>query len=86
MDGNTAAMVLVFGLVGSKLMEQVVIYFFGKLTKESYVTKTECAGCEKQSDTAMEKMAAEISIIKGLLLVLAVKNDIPAEQLAKLTK
>jgi len=85
MDSNTA-MVMVLGIAGYKVLDQVVVYFFGKLTKENYVTKTECAGCEKQSDTAMEKVSAEIAVIKGILLVLAVKNDIPPEQLVKLTK
>ena len=85
MDMNTA-MVAVLAVAGYKVVDLVVTYFFRKLTKDNYVTKSECAGCEKAGDAAIDKISAEISTIKGLLLVLAVKNQIPAEQLAKLTK
>lgn len=85
MDTNTA-MVATMAIIGFKLLDQVVAYFFKKATKDDYITKSECAGCDRREDAAVDKLASEISTIKGLLLVLAVKNEIPAEQLAKLTK
>ena len=84
MDSNTA-MVVVLGITGYKVLDHVVAFFFRKLTKDDYVTKKECEGCEKQKDSSLDKITSEISTIKGLLLVLAVKNEIPPEQLAKLT-
>ena len=73
---------LAAGGVAYKVLELAVGYFFRKLTKDDYVTKEDCKRCEQQDS----KLATEISTIKGILLVLAVKNEIPTEQLAKLTQ
>lgn len=85
MDVNVA-MVAVMGAAGYKLLDQTISYFFRKLTKDDYVTKKECEGCEKKKDTSLEKIVAEISTMKGLLLVIAVKGELSDDQLAKLTK
>ena len=85
MDSNIA-MTVVMGAAGYKSLELVLVYFFKKVTKDDYVTKKSCDVCGKQRDTSLDKLVAEISIIKGLLLVLAVKNGVPPEQLTNLTK
>ena len=85
MDSNTA-MVFVIGAAGYKLLDQIVPFFFRKLTKDDYVTAKACGDCKSERNIVLDKLAAEISTIKALLLVIAIKNGIPAEQLAGLTK
>jgi hypothetical protein len=74
------------GIITYRLMELGTSYFFRRMTKDDFVTRRECSQCAKQGDSTIIRLAAEVSTIKGILLVLAVNADIPTEQLAKLTQ
>lgn len=93
--------VIVTSIVGLKLIDLSTTYFFRRLTKDDYVTKKECEEhrgkhqdyvskkdcelCLRQDENIISKVTGEISTIKGILLVLAVKSGIPPEELKKLT-
>lgn len=85
MEAQTA-MSIVVGAAGYKLLELIITFFFKRATRDDYVTRADCEDCCRQDDTTISKLTTEISAIKGILLVLAVKNEIPPEQLAKLTR
>jgi hypothetical protein len=100
MDTHTAMLVII-SIVGMEILKRVVDYFFKRATRDDFITKADCAQCkktigdfitradcakcEKAGDDITTKLASEIAIIKGILLVIAVKSGIPPEQLSKLT-
>lgn len=81
-----AAMTVVLAVGGYKVLELVIGYFFRKVTGDEFVTKKSCEACAKQGDGAVTKLTGEVATIKGILLVIAVKSDIPPDQLARLTQ
>jgi hypothetical protein len=79
---------LIFSAVAaSELIRLAIRYFFGKLTRNDYVTKTECKNCQAKGwGDAIDELKTGFAEIRGILLILAVKAGIPAEQLRDLTK
>jgi len=82
---ETTAMTVVISVGGYELAKQVIAYFFKRVTRDDFITKTDCQQCEKADADITAKLTSEIATIKGILLVLAVKSGIPPEQLSKLT-
>lgn len=95
------AVLIVIVLVGRKLIDQATGYFFGKLVREDYVTKHECEThqlrtkdfvtkqsceqCSKADAGIQAKLISDVGTCKDILLILAVKQGVPPEQLTGLT-
>lgn len=79
-----AAIIIVAVLVGQEGLKLATGYFFKKLTRDDYVTRSECAKCAKLDKEAMDKLADGLSTIKGLLLALAMKKELTADDLKAL--
>jgi hypothetical protein len=83
--------VLVFMImVGSELIKQGTQFFFKKLTKDDYLTKADCQNCgAKGSSTDIrdleKKFDERMGEMRGILLVVALKANVPAEELKPLT-
>ena len=77
---------LLVAVVAYKLIELLVASVYKKMAGNHYVTRKDCESCAKQGDSAVTKLTGEVATIKGILLVIAVRADIPPEQLAKLTQ
>lgn len=83
----TIGFTIFIAVVSSELIRLGVRYFFGQLTRRDYVTKLECEKCPaKDWNVDLNELKVEFAEIKGILLILAVKVGIPAEQLKDLTK
>ncbi len=82
----SAAIMVVGGAAGYKLLELVIGYFFRRVTRDDYVTRKDCEHCQKTDDNTIKKLTADIAIIKGVLLVMAVDKEVPPEHLARLTQ
>jgi len=85
-EPELGAMTVVGALMAWELTRQAISYFFKKLTKDDYITKSAHEGCQKQGDEELKKLTQMVSTMRGILLVMAVKEGIPAEQLQKLTE
>lgn len=81
---SDAAILVVMVLVGRELLSLATGYFFKKLTRDDYITKSDCNKCSKDDESAMRGLASDISTIKGLLLALAMNKDLTADDLTKL--
>jgi hypothetical protein len=69
-----------------KLIELGTQYFFRKLTRDDYVTKSDCTNCGKKRDATFEELNKSLSVVKGILLVVAVKGGVDTDELKSLTK
>jgi hypothetical protein len=82
--------ILVFVImIGSELIKQGTQYFFKKLTKDDYLTKADCQSCSaKGSSTDIrdleKKFDERMGEMRGILLVVALKANIPMEDLKPL--
>lgn len=79
-----AAILIVTVLVVQEALKLSTGYFFKKLTRDDYVTRSECVKCTKSDKEAMDKLSDGISTIKGLLLALAMKKELTADDLKAL--
>lgn len=93
---------LVIALTGRELITLVTGFFFKKLTRDDYITKKECEmhqlrtrdfvtkqsceQCSKTDDGIQAKLIADMATCKDILLILAVKQGVPPEQLTGLTR
>lgn len=77
---------LIVGLILFKILEFIVQMGLKKLTRDDYVTKKACEDCSSKDSASMSRLTSEIAIIKGILLVIAVKGEVSPEDLAKLTQ
>ncbi|HBG07669.1 MAG: hypothetical protein A2075_09095 [Geobacteraceae bacterium GWC2_58_44] len=77
---------IIIGIVIYKVVELLVQLVFKRLSSNDFVTKKSCDDCSSRDNVAMTRLTGEIAIIKGILLVIAVKGEVPAEDLAKLTQ
>lgn|SRR5512145_283118 len=82
---------VIAAIVALRLIELVVTYFFKKLTRvdqmdSEYITKVACDACRFQQSNRFSAIENQLSEIKGILLVVATKCEIPIEDLKGLTK
>lgn len=77
---------IIIGIAIYKAIELIVALIFKRLTSNDFVTKKACEDCSNRDNLSMNRLTGEIAIIKGILLVIAVKGEVPAEDLAKLTQ
>ena len=77
---------LILGIVIYQVVVFICQQVFKRLTNNDFVTKKACEACSKQDFESMKRLTSEVAIIKGVLLVLAVKKEITPEELAKLTQ
>lgn len=74
-----------------KLIDLAVSYFFKRVTRDDYITKSDCAACKaKQTPDDLEAFKEEIrdciSEFRGILLVVAINGGMKPEELKELTK
>lgn len=97
---ETAILILV-ALVGREIIQLCTGYFFKKVTRDDYVTKKDCEACvmrssefitkkaceacSKQDDGTLDRLIDDMSTVKGILLVMAVKQGVDPEVLKGLT-
>lgn len=82
---------LLAALIAFKLAEHAIAYFWKKFTKdEKFMTPDDCeklrGGCSKHNADLNDGIREELGIVKGILLVVAVKMGIPENQWQRLTK
>jgi hypothetical protein len=89
------ALLIIAALITLELTKLVTQYFFGRLTKDNYVTKedleTKCLGCHenntrerRSAGTQLEVICKDMKEMKQILLIVALKNDISPEELKNL--
>lgn len=89
------AILIVVALVSFELMKLSTRYFFGRLTKDDYVTKTaldeKCKDCHQRhtqdlttSARQLDGLCVDMKEMKQILLIVALKNDISPEELKTL--
>lgn len=92
---------LVIALIGREIISLATSYFFKKVTRDDYITKKDCEACQvkvsafvskkdceacaKSDDSVINRLTTEMAAVKGILLVMAVNQKIPAEELKGLT-
>lgn len=90
-----AGLVLVGALVVGEALRLAVRYFFKKITREDYLIKRDCEKCTEGRNKASEQRYTELNefkrevrtslnMIKGILLVLATKGEIPLDKIDEL--
>lgn len=96
------AVLILIALVGRELITLATSYFFKKVTRDdyitkkdceacqiriqSYITKNDCEACARTDDNVIARLSSEMATVKGILLVIAVKQGIPPEDLTRLTE
>ena len=86
------ALLIVLSLVALELIKLVTQYFFGRLTKDDYITKIsleeKCKGCHesnirerRSTGTQLDGLCVDMKEMKQILLIVALKNDISPEEL-----
>jgi hypothetical protein len=83
---SESAQHIILGIALYKAVELLVTLVFKRLTSNDFVTKKACEDCSSRDNVSMTRLTGEIAIIKGILLVIAVKGEVPPEDLAKLTQ
>lgn len=89
------ALLIVASLVILELIKLVTRYFFGRITKDNYVTKEDlekkCEGCNENnsrerrtSSVQLDGLCRDMREMKQILLIVALKNDISPEELKSL--
>jgi|WetSurMetagenome_2_1015567.scaffolds.fasta_scaffold235051_3 hypothetical protein len=89
------AVLIVVAIVALELIKLATQYFFGRLTKDNYVTTEElqqkCSGCHENNSrerrtngTQLEVICRDMKEMKQILLIVALKNDISPEELKTL--
>ncbi len=89
------ALLIVLSLVALELIKLVTQYFFGRLTKDDYITKIsleeKCKGCHESNirdrrlaGNQLEGLCRDMKEMKQILLIVALKNEISPEELKSL--
>lgn len=76
--------IIIGAVIIGKLISLGVEFTFKKVVQESYVTKSDCCTCRATLMERRGEINEQIKIIKGLLLVIAVKVGIQEEHLKDL--
>lgn len=93
---------IILGQIGWKLTNKIIDNWFSKLNnvvenKSGYITETKCKSCKDADKTEKSEIVTALNSIKeemrerngelrGILLVVATKANIPPEELKVLTK
>ena len=78
------AMLIIVAIILGKFLSLLIEFVFKKAMTTQYITKAECQSCKNQIAERRSELSVQIRIIKGLLLVMAVKVGVPDEQLKDL--
>lgn len=78
------AILIVIAIILGKLLSLFIEFIFKKTMTQQYITKSDCLSCKNQIAERRSELSMQIRIIKGLLLVMAVKVGVPDEQLRDL--
>lgn len=74
------------GLILVDVVKLLVASAYRRITKNDFVTKTDCQTCQKQGDNDRDDLVESMKIIKGVLLVVAVKVGVPESDWKTLVK
>lgn len=91
------SIVIVVGIVGLQLLGKMVTYFWDKVVRDvddvpaesaddEYVKKSFCRVCEKKGQGEDARLAEDLKIVRGILLIVAVAVGVPADKLRGLTQ
>lgn len=76
-----------------KLIELGGNFFFKKLVRDDYITKSQCEECSarqdasaRQDESAYNELCDRLTELRGIVLVVAVKAGVSPEELKDLTK
>ena len=77
---------IVGGFMVTQILMLMVRYFWDKLTgsDDRYVKKSFCKTCEKAGKDADGHLEKELKVVKGILLMMAMKMNIPVGEIQKL--
>jgi len=82
-DFQIAAMIITALVIG-KVISLIVDTGYKRMTSNDYITKADCNACKATISERRSEVSVQIRIIKGLLLVVAVKLGVSDEQLKDL--
>lgn len=92
-DPQTFGVLMLLLMVFWEVIKMAVQYFFKKLTGDQYITQGYCKTCtatrEKDSgelNGLKKEIREELGTLRGILLVIAVKAQIPLDDLKDLVK
>lgn len=78
-----AGQVLV-ALSGWEFVKLGLARLFKKTVATDYITSSQCAGCQKESDVEEKSVRDALSELRGIILVIAMKVGISEKEIVKL--
>lgn len=86
-----AVISIIVALFVWELVKQVIAYFFKKVAGDEYLTKKDCEACSqrqksKDDGVTIQEIFQCMQVMRGILLVVAIKSGMKAEELTDLTK
>jgi hypothetical protein len=78
------AVTIILAIVIGKIITLLVDTTYNKAVNNQYITKSDCNACKMSISERRSEVGVQIRIIKGLLLVVAVKLGVSDEQLKDL--
>lgn len=79
-DQNTA-MIVVFGIVGVSMINELVKVFFARLRSSDFVKKSTCIKCQSNGAAQDQKQTQKIDAIAKLVLAMAVKMGVDVKDI-----
>jgi phosphate/sulfate permease len=89
--GNHEFITIVVALLLWEIIRQAIAYFFKKFSSEEYLTKKDCEACSQRQKSKTDGDSIKdildcMQVMRGILLVVAVKSGVNVEALKDLTK
>lgn len=86
-ESNILQAALILGAVGGvEVIKFGVNLFLKRSVGTSYVTTKQCAGCQDKSEVEEKSIRSEISQVRRITLLIAMKVGIPEHEIVKLVK
>lgn len=85
-DGNLEWTQIIVALVIYQTATLLVQAAWKKLAGNEYITRTECTTCKKAEAGSLEELKADTAIMRGILLVVAVKVGVDEKEWKKLAQ
>ena len=80
------AILVLVALAAWEFVKLGVAKFFKNTVDTSYVTTTQCAGCQGKSEVEEKSVREELSQVRRITLLIAMKVGIPEHEIVKLVK
>jgi len=85
-DGNLEWTQIIVAIVVYQVVTLLVQVAWKKLAGNEYITKAECTTCKKSETGSLEELKADTALMRGILLVVAVKVGVDEKEWKKLAQ